>query len=173
MEDKDERVFEAPPSEKNLEGESDAKNSDQSFFPEAQSTTQPSATAEIEAAAPGRSLKGIAWIICVASILSSVFLYALDNTIIATIQPAIIGDLSHLEKLPWLSVAFQLTSFTLDLTWYVHVHVLTMQDFGLPVLSLAGESFTPSSTASLCSSHPFSTSKSALPSAVLYLPSTR
>jgi len=114
MEDKDQKVFEAPASEKNLEGETDTKNSDQSSLPKAPATTQPST--EIEAAAPVRNLKGIAWIICVGSIFSSVFLYALDNTIVATIQPAIIGDLNHLEKLPWLSVAFQLTSFALDLT---------------------------------------------------------
>jgi len=173
MEDKDQKVFEAPGSEKNQEGEAGTKNSDQSSLPEAQSTIQPSATAELEGAAPVRSLKGIAWIICVGSIFSSVFLYALDNTIVATIQPAIIGDLGHLEKLPWLSVAFQLTSFALDLTWYVHVHVLTMQGFGSPVLSSAGESSTPSSTASLCFSHPSSSSKSALPSAVPHPPSTR
>nr|POE61029.1 efflux pump patc [Quercus suber] len=45
-----------------------------------------------------------------------VSLYALDNTIVATIQPAIIEDLGHIEKLPWLSVTYQLGSFALDLT---------------------------------------------------------
>lgn len=106
MEDKDRKVFEAPASGKNLEGETDTKNSDHSSLPEAPSKTQPSTTAEIEAAALVRNLKGIAWIVYVGSIFSSVFLYALDNTIVATIQPAIIGDLGYLEKLPWLSVAF-------------------------------------------------------------------
>ncbi len=173
MEDKDQKVFEDPASEKNLGGEMGTKNSDQSSLPEAPPTTQPSTTAEIEAAAPVRNLKGIMWIICVGSIFSSVFLYALDNTIVATIQPAIISDLGHLEKLPWLSVAFQLTSFALDFTWYVHVHVLTRQYFGSPVFSSAGESSTPSSTASLCFSHPSSSSRSALPSAVPHPASTR
>jgi hypothetical protein len=71
-----------------------------------------------------RKLKGIKWIVCVLSIFSSVFLYALDNTIVATIQPAIISDLGHLEKLPWVSVAYQVTSVALDLTWYSLPNIL-------------------------------------------------
>lgn len=68
---------------------------------------------------PSRSLTGVRRIICVLSIFSSVFLYALDNTIVATIQPAIIDSLGHLDKLPWVSVAYQVTSVASDLTWYV------------------------------------------------------
>lgn len=78
--------------------------------------TVPAAVDEPEQ--PVRTLKGIKWIICVLSIFSSVFLYALDNTIVATIQPAIINDLGHIEKLPWVSVAYQVASVALDLTWY-------------------------------------------------------
>jgi hypothetical protein len=64
-----------------------------------------------------RDLKGYKWIVCVLAIFSSVFLYALDNTIIATIQPAIIQSLGEPEKLPWVSVAYQVTSVASDLTW--------------------------------------------------------
>jgi hypothetical protein len=64
-----------------------------------------------------RDLKGYKWIVCVLAIFSSVFLYALDNTIVATIQPAIIQSLGELEKLPWVSVAYQVTSVASDLTW--------------------------------------------------------
>ncbi|KAH8719434.1 putative MFS drug efflux transporter [Phaeosphaeriaceae sp. PMI808] len=83
-----------------------------------QTSTPPvSPPSEIEPEQPVRKLKGIKWFICVLSIFSSVFLYALDNTIVATIQPAIIRDLGHIEKLPWVSVAYQVTSVALDLTW--------------------------------------------------------
>lgn len=120
----------APASEKNLDKETTATSSDDSSVAAALDTiqasdedveaTQQNATAQVEAEEPVRSLKGIKWIICVLSIFSSVFLYALDNTVVATIQPAIIDHLHHIEKLPWVSVAFQVTSVALDLTWYVH-----------------------------------------------------
>jgi hypothetical protein len=75
---------------------------------------------DLQVEEPVRNMTGIKWIVCVLSIYSSVFLYALDNTIVATIQPAIIKDLGHIEKLPWVSVGYQATSVALDLTWYVH-----------------------------------------------------
>jgi hypothetical protein len=40
----------------------------------------------------------------VLAISSSLFLYALDNTIVANIVPAIINDLDHATELAWLSV---------------------------------------------------------------------
>ena len=120
----------APLSEKNLDNETTAPSSDESSLAAALDTiqasdenveaTQQSATVRAEAETPVRNSKGIKWIICVLSIFSSVFLYALDNTVVATIQPAIINHLHHIEKLPWVSVAFQVTSVALDLTWYVH-----------------------------------------------------
>ncbi|KAM3083610.1 hypothetical protein ACMFMG_004255 [Clarireedia jacksonii] len=70
----------------------------------AEAVHSPSTDLEVEDAA--RTLRGIKWIICVLSIYSSVFLYALDNTIVATIQPAIIADLGHIEKLPWVGKLF-------------------------------------------------------------------
>lgn len=130
MEGNDQKHHEAFASEKNLDKETNATSSEQSSLPAAVDTTQASeenvgatpksSTAHVEAEEPVRNLKGIKWIICVLSIFSSVFLYALDNTIVATIQPGIIKDLHHIEKLPWVSVAFQVTSVALDLTWYVH-----------------------------------------------------
>jgi hypothetical protein len=44
------------------------------------------------------------WFIVVLAISSSLFLYALDNTIVANIVPAIIDDLGHATELAWLSV---------------------------------------------------------------------
>lgn len=117
-----------PASEKNLDKETNGTSSDQSSLPAALDTTQASeenieaiqraSAAHVDAEEPVRNLKGIKWIICVLSIFSSVFLYALDNTVVATIQRAIIDDFGHIEKLPWVSVAFQVTSVALNLTWY-------------------------------------------------------
>jgi len=39
---------------------------------------------------PPRDVHGIAWALVVLSILSSTFLFALDNTIVADVQPAIV-----------------------------------------------------------------------------------
>lgn len=42
------------------------------------------------------------------SVFSCVFLFALDNTIVADVQPAIIEEFGNLALLPWISVAFML-----------------------------------------------------------------
>jgi hypothetical protein len=46
------------------------------------------------------------WFLLVTSILSSIFLYALDNTIVAYIIPAIANDFSSVKDLGWLSVGY-------------------------------------------------------------------
>ncbi|KAL7629880.1 hypothetical protein AAE478_001403 [Parahypoxylon ruwenzoriense] len=57
------------------------------------------------------------WILVVTAILSSHMLFALDNTIVANIQPAIIASFQEAEKVAWLSVAFPLCSSALVLPW--------------------------------------------------------
>jgi len=47
------------------------------------------------------------------SILSSIFLYALDNTIVADIIPAIADDFSSIKDPGWLSVGYKATTFSL------------------------------------------------------------
>ncbi|TQN63798.1 Efflux pump patC, partial [Colletotrichum shisoi] len=42
------------------------------------------------------------------AVLSSIFLYAMGNTMVAVITPAIVNDLGDATKLPWLAVGFQL-----------------------------------------------------------------
>ncbi|KAH6656000.1 major facilitator superfamily-domain-containing protein [Truncatella angustata] len=64
-----------------------------------------------------RKLSGIVWGICVAAILSSVFLFALDNTIVALVQPKILESFGEIEKLPWVSVSFALGSVAMNLLW--------------------------------------------------------
>ncbi|GFF96182.1 putative HC-toxin efflux carrier TOXA [Aspergillus udagawae] len=70
-----------------------------------------------EPEAPSRDISGWKWWLVMASILSSIFFYALDNTVVADIQPVIIGDLGELEKLTWLSVAFLLGATATNLIW--------------------------------------------------------
>lgn len=64
-----------------------------------------------------RDVHGIAWILVVLAILSSAFLFALDNTIVADVQPAIIERFNSVSKLPWLSVSFFLGAVGTNLMW--------------------------------------------------------
>lgn len=58
------------------------------------------------------------WTIACTSILSSTFLFALDNTVVANIQPAIINDFGLTQDLPWVGVAYALGGISL-LPWYM------------------------------------------------------
>ncbi|CAG8950774.1 hypothetical protein HYFRA_00002988 [Hymenoscyphus fraxineus] len=51
-----------------------------------------------------RTVHGVKWALIVIATLSSLLLYAFDNTIVANIVPSIVNDLGSVEKLPWLSV---------------------------------------------------------------------
>ncbi|KAH8797768.1 MFS drug efflux transporter [Xylogone sp. PMI_703] len=57
------------------------------------------------------------WFLVVTAILSSHMLFALDNTIVADIQPAIIQQFNSADQVSWLSVAFALCSSALVLPW--------------------------------------------------------
>ena len=48
--------------------------------------------------------------------LSTTFLFALDNTIVADIQPSVLNDLGRVELLPWLGTGFALGSMAV-LPW--------------------------------------------------------
>ena len=61
--------------------------------------------------------KGFVWILVVIAILSSTFLFALDNTVVADVQPQIIERFNQIGKLPWLSVAFLLGAVATNLIW--------------------------------------------------------
>ncbi|KAL8638513.1 MAG: hypothetical protein Q9228_004336 [Teloschistes exilis] len=64
-----------------------------------------------------RDVHGFVWVITVLSILSTTFLFALDNTIVADVQPAIVERFGSIEKLPWLSVAFLVAAAGTNLVW--------------------------------------------------------
>jgi len=53
------------------------------------------------------------------TILSSTFLFSLDNTIVADIQSPIIEKFGEIGKLSWLGVAFVLASSATIITWYI------------------------------------------------------
>lgn len=53
------------------------------------------------------------------TILSSTFLFSLDNTIVADVQSPIIEKFGEVGKLSWLGVAFVLASSVTIITWYM------------------------------------------------------
>ncbi|KAL8910405.1 MAG: hypothetical protein Q9172_007842 [Xanthocarpia lactea] len=55
-----------------------------------------------------RQITGFKWFLFLSSTLTGLFIYALDNTIVADIVPAIINSLNGVENLPWLSVGFMI-----------------------------------------------------------------
>lgn len=57
------------------------------------------------------------WVLIIITILSSTFLFSLDNTIVADIQPAVVQTLGEVDKLSWLGVAFVLASSATITTW--------------------------------------------------------
>ncbi|KAF5855889.1 hypothetical protein ETB97_008281 [Aspergillus alliaceus] len=57
---------------------------------------------------PKRKLTGVKWFFFNISTLTAIFLYALDNTVVANIQPSIVGQFDAVDKLPWLSVGFMI-----------------------------------------------------------------
>ena len=70
-----------------------------------------------EAEVPPRDIQGWKWIAVVLSILSSTFLFALDNTIVADVQPVIVEHFDSVSKLSWLSVAFLIGAAATNLVW--------------------------------------------------------
>ncbi|KIN06900.1 hypothetical protein OIDMADRAFT_150156 [Oidiodendron maius Zn] len=57
------------------------------------------------------------WIIIVATMLCSTFLFSLDNSIVAEIQPAIINSLGGVDRLGWLGAAFVLGAVSTVIVW--------------------------------------------------------
>ena len=73
--------------------------------------------AATDADAPVRQITGVRWILVVISILSSTFLFALDNTVVADVQPAIVETFGEIQKLPWLPIAFLVAAVSTNLIW--------------------------------------------------------
>jgi hypothetical protein len=62
-----------------------------------------------------RDMNLLSWICVVISLMSSMFLFALDNTVVADVQPSIINTLGNVDKLPWVSVAYALGAIAINL----------------------------------------------------------
>ncbi|KAF7890706.1 hypothetical protein EAF00_009021 [Botryotinia globosa] len=70
-----------------------------------------------EDAPPVRDITGWRWALVVAAILSSSFLFALDNTIVAVVQADIVVTFNDVGKLSWLSVGFLIGAASTNLVW--------------------------------------------------------
>ncbi|RYP73829.1 hypothetical protein DL771_003407 [Monosporascus sp. 5C6A] len=57
---------------------------------------------------PKRTVTGLKWFIVFTSLMSNVILFALDNTIVATVQPAIVEAFGDQQELAWIGVSFVL-----------------------------------------------------------------
>ena len=71
-----------------------------------------------------RKITGIRWFLVVISILSSTFLFALDNTVVADVEPKIVERFGQIQKLPWLPIAFLVAAVSTNLIWYVDGYTL-------------------------------------------------
>ena len=74
---------------------------------------------QLNANIPKRNLRGASWVAVVCSVLAPFFLFALDNTIVADVQPKIVEAFGDVQKLPWVSVAFALGAVSVNLIWWV------------------------------------------------------
>ncbi|KAK4141943.1 major facilitator superfamily domain-containing protein [Dichotomopilus funicola] len=65
---------------------------------------------QAQPAPPPRSISGWKWGFAYCSLLSVTFLFSLDNTIVAAIQPSILESLGSVNLLAWIGVGFPLGS---------------------------------------------------------------
>ena len=76
-----------------------------------------------------RRVTGVKWVLVILSILSSTFLYALDNTVVADVEPKIVDRFGQIQKLPWLPIAFLVACVSTNLIWYVMVEKLILSSY--------------------------------------------
>ncbi|KAI0386918.1 MFS general substrate transporter [Hypomontagnella monticulosa] len=81
-----------------------------SEFTQANELSENERASGTDAVQPERSYTRLQWLLVLAAIYSSEFLYGLDTTIVADIQGAIVYDLGEVGKLGWLAIGFPLGS---------------------------------------------------------------
>lgn len=64
-----------------------------------------------------RDMKTWRWILLSASVLFSTLLLALDNTVVADLQPQIVDTFVEISKFPWINVNFSLGAAGSALLW--------------------------------------------------------
>ncbi|GKZ36596.1 hypothetical protein AbraIFM66950_007749 [Aspergillus brasiliensis] len=78
----------------------------------------PNITSASADAVTGRKITGVAWFVVNVALLSATFLYALDNTVTATVRPAIVDTFGHrMDMLPWVSVAYPMGELGTNPIW--------------------------------------------------------
>ena len=92
------------------------KNEEKPVSASSPSDTESVTLEKYEEPAPIRA-QGVKWVLVLAAIFSSMFLFALDNTIVADIQPAIVAEFDEIAKLPWLAGAFIMGTAASNLVW--------------------------------------------------------
>ncbi|MCJ1404442.1 hypothetical protein MMC11_007667 [Xylographa trunciseda] len=80
---------------------------------ESKSVSSPSQVHQVDGGEDGgemapRSMSAVSWLAVVVSLLSSMFLFALDNTVVAVVQPNIVRRVGDVDHLPWVSVSYAL-----------------------------------------------------------------
>ncbi|GJC80447.1 efflux pump DEP3 [Colletotrichum liriopes] len=70
---------------------------------------------ETIASEPVRTVTGFKWYLIVFAILSSTFLFALDNTVVADVQPQIVLQFDAIKDIAWLAVAFIMAATAVNL----------------------------------------------------------
>ncbi|KAK6227522.1 hypothetical protein QIS74_01077 [Colletotrichum tabaci] len=80
-------------------------------------TTDNERAEEPAASGPVRTVTGLKWYLIVFAILSSTFLFALDNTVVADVQPQIVLQFDAIEDIAWLAVAFIMVSTAVNLLY--------------------------------------------------------
>ncbi|KAK2038570.1 MFS general substrate transporter [Colletotrichum somersetense] len=70
---------------------------------------------EAAASEPVRTVTGFRWYLIVFAILSSTFLFALDNTVVADVQPQIVLQFDAISDIAWLAVAFIMSATAVNL----------------------------------------------------------
>ena len=63
-----------------------------------------------------RAVKGWKWVFVCFGLYFSIFLYGLDNTVVADIQSAVVDTYGNVSQLAWLGVGFPLGSVATILT---------------------------------------------------------
>jgi len=79
---------------------------------------------QLETAAPNnspRNISNLSWAAIVIALFSALFLFALDQTIVADIQPQLLATFGEIALMPWVSVAYPLGAIALNLLVYVHI----------------------------------------------------
>ncbi|RGP81354.1 aurofusarin rubrofusarin efflux pump aflt [Fusarium longipes] len=66
---------------------------------------------------PPRTIHGARWFLVVCALLSALFLYALDNTVVANVQAKVVETFKRVDLVPWLGVSFALASAATTLPW--------------------------------------------------------